>query len=547
MKIEPASVGLNLLGSDHKQNNLLNISTKWYKFPNQGSFIAYFRTTFYVVGNVGAIRMTRTPVEIASTRIGPLARLPVFFALDGKRAVVAGAGPAAMWKAELLSAAGADVEVFAPAPRQEMLALAAAPPRGVVVVHERAWSAADLAGAAIAVADCADDGEAAKFAEAARARGVPVNVIDRPAFCDFSFGAIVNRSPLVIGISTDGAAPVFGQALRAKIEALIPKGFARWAEAARSWRPRVHALALPSRGRRNFWERFTERAVAAPNAAPTDADLEALLTPKTAHEAGAVVLVGAGPGNPELLTLRAVRALQSADVILFDDLVAPDILDFARREAKKMLVGKTGHKTSCRQDEINALMISLARAGRRVVRLKGGDPMIFGRADEEIAACREAGVPVEVVPGVTTAQGAASRLLVSLTRRGEARRVQYVTGHASGNGHDGRLPVDIDWKSLADPTVTTVVYMPTKTLSELVATALKAGLDAAMPAVAIERVTRPDERAIAATIGELPAQLAAAAPTGPVVVMIGRVFAEYLEQATTEDPIPASASGTRRL
>ena len=174
----------------------------------------------------------------------------------------------------------------------------------------------------------------------------------------------------------------------------------------------MQALALPFRGRRNFWERFTERAVAAPNAAPTDADLDALLEPTAAQHAGSVILVGAGPGDPELLTLRAVRALQSADVILFDDLVAPDILDFARREAKKMLVGKTGHAPSCKQDDINALMISLAKAGRRVVRLKGGDPMIFGRADEEISACRAAGIAVEVVPGITTAQGAASRLLV---------------------------------------------------------------------------------------------------------------------------------------
>jgi uroporphyrin-III C-methyltransferase/precorrin-2 dehydrogenase/sirohydrochlorin ferrochelatase len=212
--------------------------------------------------------------------------------------------------------------------------------------------------------------------------------------------------------------------------------------------------------------------------------------------------------------------------------VATDILDFARREAKKMLVGKTGHKASCRQDDINALMISLARAGRRVVRLKGGDPMIFGRADEEIAACRAAGIAVEVVPGITTAQGAASRLLVSLTRRGEARRVQYVTGH----GHDGQLPADIDWQSLGDPTVTTVVYMPSKTLAELVATAIKAGLDPSTPAVAVERVTRADERVIAAPIVELPGRLAAQPPTGPVVVMIGRVFADHLEAAEAVMP-----------
>src|ERR1700676_1217370 len=198
--------------------------------------------------------MTRAPSEIRTTRIGPLARLPAFFALADKRAVVAGGSQAAAWKAEVLSAAGAAVEVFAPAAGEEMSAVAAAPPRGPVVLRERVWAAADFAGAAIAVADCADDREAAQFAAAARAAGVPVNVIDRPAFSDFAFGAIVNRSPLVIGISTDGAAPVFGQAIRAKIEALIPNGFSRWAEAARTWRPRVQALALPFRGRRSFWE-----------------------------------------------------------------------------------------------------------------------------------------------------------------------------------------------------------------------------------------------------------------------------------------------------
>ena len=476
--------------------------------------------------------MIRTPAEIRTTRIGALARLPAFFALDNKRAVVAGGSQAATWKAELLSAAGARVEVFAAAPSEEMQALAATPPRGVVILHDRNWTPEVFAGAAIAVADCADDREAAQFAAAARATGVPVNVIDRPAFCDFSFGAIVNRSPLVIGISTDGASPVFGQAIRAKIEALIPKGFARWADAARAWRPRVQALALPFRGRRNFWERFTERAVAAPNAAPTDADLDALLAPTSAPNTGSVILVGAGPGDPELLTLRAVRALQSADVILFDDLVAPDILDFARREAKKMLVGKTGYAPSCKQDDINALMISLAKAGRRVVRLKGGDPMIFGRADEEISACRMAGIMVEVVPGITTAQGAASRLLVSLTHRGKARRVQYLTGH----GRDGKLPADIDWASVADPAVTTVVYMPTKTLPELVANVVQAGLDPATPAVAVERATRADERVIAATIADLPARLAAEALTGPVIVMIGRALADYVAAAARGEP-----------
>src|SRR3984957_2053556 len=470
--------------------------------------------------------------EETSPRMRALSRLPVFLSLEGKRALVCGNAAAATWKVELLSAAGAHADVICDAPGEEPRALAADTPHGAISIAARAWQAGDFAGAAVAVGAMTDDAEAERFAAAARSAGIPVNVIDKPRLCDFIFGAIVNRSPLVIGISTDGAAPVFAQAIRAKIEGLLPRGFARWAEAARRWRTLVQATDLPFAARRRFWQLFTATAVSNPDREPATRDFDALLAVSRAElcaSAGRVTLVGAGPGNPELLTLRAVRALHAADVILFDDLVSPDILDFARREAKKMLVGKTGHAPSCKQDDINALMISLAKAGRRVVRLKGGDPMIFGRADEEIAACRAAGISLEVVPGITTAQGAASRLLVSLTRRSEARRVQYITGH----GRDGRLPTDIDWASLADATVTTVVYMPIKTLPELVARAVQAGLDPQTPAVAIERATRPEERVVAATIADLPARLAAEPPSGPVVVMIGRVFAEYVAAAAS--------------
>jgi uroporphyrin-III C-methyltransferase / precorrin-2 dehydrogenase / sirohydrochlorin ferrochelatase len=290
----------------------------------------------------------------------------------------------------------------------------------------------------------------------------------------------------------------------------------------------LRALALSFRARRAFWERFSARAMAAPDRIPDDGELDRLLA-GAPRAGGSVTLVGAGPGDPELLTLRAVRALQSADVILFDDLVSTDILDFARREAKKMLVGKTGYAPSCRQDDINTLMISLAKGGRTVVRLKGGDPMIFGRADEEIAACRRAGIPIDVVPGITTAQGVAGRLLVSLTRRGDARRVQYITGHGRG----GELPADIDWRSLADPTVTTVVYMPSKTLPDLVAAALKAGLAPETPAVAVASASSAEQRVITATIADLPARLAAEQPSGPVVVMIGQVF-DHLQSGADE-------------
>ncbi len=476
----------------------------------------------------------RTPVEAKPPRMDALARLPVFLALEGKRAVVAGGDAPSVWKAELLSAAGAAVDVYVEAPSEELLALVSQPPRGVIVLHRRRWDAADFSGAAIAVGGCADDVEAAAFAAAARAVGVPVNVIDKPAFCDFSFGSIVNRSPLVIGISTDGAAPVFAQAIRAKIEAMIPLGFAQWAAAARRWREQVKASGLSFAGRRRFWHVFTAFAVANPNRDPVSADYDRFITQTKSEgalvESGGVTLVGAGPGDPELLTLRAVRALQSADVILIDDLVSSEVLDFARREAKKMLVGKTGYGPACKQDEINALMISLAKAGKRVVRLKGGDPMIFGRGGEEVRACRMANIPIEVVPGITAAQAVASRLGISLTHRSHAKRVQFVTGH----GANGKLPADIDWKSIADATATTAVYMPLRTIGELAKNAIAAGLDPATPAIAVANATRPNERIIAAPISELPARLAAETLNGPVMVLIGHVLAERVMESVAD-------------
>ena len=469
---------------------------------------------------------SRTPAEARGPRIEPLSRLPVFFALAGRRAVLAGGTAAAAWKAELLSAAGAEVDVLASDPCDEMRAVVADPPDGAIILHMRPWDVSDFAGAAIAVGAFADDRAAQDFAAAARAAGVPVNVIDRPPYCDFSFGAIVNRSPLVVGVSTDGAAPVFAQAIRSRLEALIPRGFARWAEAAQRWRGAVKCSGLSFARRRKFWQRFTAHAVTYPDRQPTQGDFERLLAATldegAAVEQGSVMLVGAGPGDPELLTLRAVRALQSADVILIDDLVAPAILDFARREAKKMLVGKTGFAPSCRQGEINGLMVSLAKAGKRVVRLKGGDPLIFGRTGEEIAACRSAGVTVEVVPGISAAQGAAGRLGVSLTQRRLARRVQYVTGH----GANGRLPSDLDWASLADRSTTTVVYMPKRTLAELAATAMAHGLAPDTPAIAVASGTRPEQEIVRATIADVARRLDDAAPGGPVLVMIGRALAQ---------------------
>ncbi len=460
----------------------------------------------------------RLPNEAPNPRLLTLATLPVFFRLAGKRTIVCGGGDPAAWKAELLAAAGATVDVYATTPRGKLRDLSHAEPR--VRLHQRGFEDRDLDGAAIAIAEAADDAEGAAFRAAARRAGVPCNVIDRPAHSDFQFGAIIERSPLVIGVSTDGGAPVFGQMLRARIETLLPAGFRHWAAAAKTWRPRFAALRLEHVERRRFWERFARMAFDQPDRAPSEKDFETLVAGAGAEAVparGSVALVGAGPGDPELLTLKAVRALQSADVVLFDDLVLPGVLALARREATKLNVGKRGFKPSCTQADITALLVSLAQDGKRVIRLKGGDPMVFGRANEEIGGLRAAGVPVEIVPGVTSGSAAAASIQASLSERALARRVQFITAHARG----GCLPSDLNWSALADASATTVVYMGLKTLEPLAARLILEGLPSETPAVLVEHVSWTDERHVAGTIATLPTLAQEAKLVGPCIVLIG--------------------------
>lgn len=305
-------------------------------------------------------------------RLGALARLPLFFALEGKRAVVAGGNPAAAWKAELLSATGARVDVYAADPCGELVQLSLDHPLGNVTLHRRSWAPTDLADAALAIGDCRDEEEAAVFAAAARNAGVPVNVIDRPLHCDFSFGAIVNRSPLVIGISTDGAAPVFARAIRGRIEALLSRGLARWTVAAAAWRAAVRASGLSLAVRRQFWELFAAHAMANAGDEPSHDDFERFIreaegaTDGVHH--GSVTVIDVDCNDPDSLTLRAIRALQAADLIVFDEQIPHQILDFARREARKIRIGKTG-----RSREFDALASEAQKQSVRLVRLKSHD------------------------------------------------------------------------------------------------------------------------------------------------------------------------------
>jgi uroporphyrin-III C-methyltransferase/precorrin-2 dehydrogenase/sirohydrochlorin ferrochelatase len=276
--------------------------------------------------------------------------------------------------------------------------------------------------------------------------------------------------------------------------------------------------------RREAWRRLADLALAA-RSAPTEIDLHAA-THTASSTGGSVALVGAGPGDPELLTLKALRALQSADIILYDRLVSPEILELARREARRMLVGKAGNGPRCRQDDINALMLKLARSGQRVVRLKGGDPMVFGRAAEEIAICRAAGIPVEVVPGITAALGAAAELQVPLTDRPLARRRQFITAHTEAGG-----PPACNWASVADPQTVTVFYMGAGTFARMLPELIAAGLPPATPALAVTSATTPRSAHVRCAVCDLPAALEGLDGSEPCLIMLGNGLAGASEEA----------------
>ncbi|MFK0335290.1 siroheme synthase CysG [Rhizobium sp. NPDC090275] len=463
-------------------------------------------------------------------RMEPLSKLPVFWALEGKRVVVAGGTDAAAWKTELLAACGAHVEIFAENLSDACAALVARRPEhpsASVYHHQREWRAEDLEHAALAIGDCEDGDEAQRFFEEARAMGVPVNVIDKPDYCQFQFGSIVNRSPVVVAISTDGAAPILAQAIRRRIETLLPQGLKSWARLAQALRDQINERLAPGPLRRAFWEKFVDRAFSSSDT--PEEGVGGLLIEEAERLRGApahtfqgrVTLVGAGPGDAELLTLKAVRALQAADVILFDDLVSSEVLELARREAKRMLVGKRGGSTSCRQEDINDMMVKLAKAGKRVVRLKSGDPMIFGRAGEEIAHLDREGIPVDVVPGITAASAMASRLGISLTHRDHAQSVRFITGHSRHGG----LPKDVNWASVADPRTTTVFYMGGRTAALIAERLVAEGLTPSTPVIVMSDVSRPTQRDWRGSLEELHEGIAIIGYDQPVLIAVGSALA----------------------
>lgn len=459
--------------------------------------------------------------------IDDLAVLPIFYKLKGRKVLLAGGTAAAAWKADLLAASGAIVHVFAMELGPEFAALLSGPRGKKFVHHTRPWALDSFENAAVAIADIESKGEAKAFYCSAKAAGVPVNVIDQPSFCEFQFGSIVNRSPAIVSISTDGAAPILGQAIRQRIETLLPASLKQWAEYAHKIRSEVTERLKPGQERRNFWERFSVSAFTQSfsneNARVNFNDMDAL---SRSSQTGKVTLVGAGPGDAELLILKAVRALQAADVILFDDLVSDDVLELARREAKKMLVGKRGGRTSCKQEDINDMMVNLALAGKNVVRLKSGDPVIFGRAGEEISALRERSIPVSIIPGITAASAMAAQLGISLTHRDHAQSVRFVTGHSRA----GKLPDEVNWRAIADPTTSTVFYMGGRTAKQIKAKLTEHGLSEETPAVICADLTRSTQCRWNGPLSDLDYGIDRIGFDQPVLIGIGSAFGKISQR-----------------
>jgi uroporphyrin-III C-methyltransferase/precorrin-2 dehydrogenase/sirohydrochlorin ferrochelatase len=440
---------------------------------------------------------------------------PIFLDLSAASVVLAGGGEAALAKLRLLLKTPAKITVFAKETAPEIRAWAEA---GRLTLIPRAFTVGDARGARLAYAATDDDAEDARVAALARAEGALVNSVDNLERSDFITPAIVDRAPVAVAIGTEGAAPVLARTLKAKLEERLSPALGPLAEAGKAFRGKAEALPH-GRARREFWAEWYDAAGPAALArgeALSDA-LATLLARHLAREAasGRVDFVGAGPGDPELLTLKARKALDRADVVIHDRLISSEILDLARREALLIDAGKEGFGPSTPQSEINALIVRHAALGAHVVRLKSGDPGIFGRLDEEIETVEAAGIAYAIVPGITAASAAAAGIGQSLTRRGRNASVRFLTGH------DMKGFADHDWRALAREGEVTAIYMGKRAARFVAGRLLMHGARADTPVTVVENASRLDARILAATLSRLPDALDAAAMEGPAVILLG--------------------------
>jgi uroporphyrin-III C-methyltransferase/precorrin-2 dehydrogenase/sirohydrochlorin ferrochelatase len=444
--------------------------------------------------------------------------LPIFFDIRNQPCLVVGGGEVAARKCAMLMRAGARVTVLAPA----LHAIFAPDVAASRVVHRAAsFHADDISGFVLAIAATDDQTVNRAVAAAARAALVPVNVVDQPALCSFIMPSVIDRTPIVVAVSSGGASPVVARLLRARLETLIPAGYGRLAALAAAFRDRVKERIEPA-GRRRFWERvlqgpIAELVFAGREEAAHKALRESLEDKQIIGSGGEVSLIGAGPGDPDLLTFRALRLMQRADVVVYDRLVSLPILDLVRRDAERIYAGKERAKHTMAQEDINHLLIRLAREGKRVVRLKGGDPFIFGRGGEELDTLAAEGIPFQVVPGITAASGCASYAGIPLTHRDCAQSVVFVTGHLRDGG------MDLNWAALAQPRQTIVFYMGLVGVDILCRELIAHGLPGTLPAALVQQGTTPEQRVLVGDLATLPEIVRHKQVKAPTLIIIGEV------------------------
>jgi uroporphyrin-III C-methyltransferase/precorrin-2 dehydrogenase/sirohydrochlorin ferrochelatase len=445
--------------------------------------------------------------------------LPIFMNINQRLCVVIGAGEVAARKVTMLLRAQASVTVYAPEICPTLADLVEA---GRIRYQQARFADQQLSGACLVIAATNDVQVNTAVSLAAQANNIPVNVVDAPALCTFTMASIVERSPIVIAISSEGNAPVLARYLRSKIETMLPAGYGRIAAIAGEFRDKVKSKYATSQARRIFWEGvlqgpIVERILAGQEAAAR-IGLDQLLADDTASQQhGEVYLVGGGPGDPDLLTFRALRLMQQCDVCVYDKLVSPEVLDLVRRDAELIYVGKSRDQHTLPQEEINQLLARLALAGKRVLRLKGGDPFIFGRGGEEIETLMQQGVPFQVVPGITAANGVSSYAGIPLTHRDYAQACLFITGHLK-NG-----VLDLDWAAMARPQQTVVIYMGLVGLEQICQQLMAHGVAPDMPAAVIQQGTTKHQRVVSANLSDLASQVAAAKMKAPCLTIIGQV------------------------
>lgn len=454
---------------------------------------------------------------------------PAFFGMEAAHVVVFGSGEEAVRKVRLLAKSPAEIRVVA-----EEIEFGMATEFGSRVVHIRTDAATEaLDDAAFAIVALQEDDEALWAIGLAKSKGVPVNAVDRPDHCDFTVPSILDRGDIVAAVATGGAAPVLAKSVRTKLEALMPQGIGELAALAKRLRPDVSAHLTEGADRRVFWETALNGAAAerafAGDLKGAEIEMRRLLS-DFGRSMGVVHIVGAGPGDPELLTLKAFRLIQSADIVFHDRLVSDEILDLVRRDAERVSVGKAKGNHSVPQREIHTLMIHAALEGKRVVRLKGGDPFIFGRGGEELEAVQAAGIEVHIVPGISSALGCAASAGLPLTHRDHAQTLTFVTGHAQNGG----VP-DLDWEHLARPGKTVVIFMGVGTAAIIAEKLIGSGRSPSTPVSVVENGTRNDEVRVFGTLAELPQLIKGADIIGPALLIIGEVAGLPAEARTVSD------------